>query len=85
MNEFVKLGIWVVVIGVIFAILWYKGYLLSITKFVQETKEELHKCTWPSFEELKGSTIVVMVTIFLLGVFTVTVDLVVWYIVTLIT
>jgi preprotein translocase SecE subunit len=84
-NEFVKLGIWVVVIGVIFAVLWQRGYLLRIANYVRETREELHKCTWPSIEELKGSTVVVMVTIIMLGIFTVGVDFVVSYLITLIT
>jgi preprotein translocase SecE subunit len=34
----------------------------------------LKKCSWPSREELKGSTVVVMITIALLGLFTVGVD-----------
>jgi preprotein translocase subunit SecE len=42
-----------------------------------ETREELRKCTWPTFDELKGSTVVVMVTIALLGAFTVGVDYVI--------
>lgn len=63
-----------VVVGVVFAVLWQKGYLLRFTNYVQETREELRKCTWPSFGELKGSTVVVMVTIALMGAFTVVVD-----------
>ena len=43
---------------------------------MQETREELRKCTWPTWDELKGSTVVVMISILLLGVFTVVVDLV---------
>jgi preprotein translocase subunit SecE len=41
---------------------------------VQQTKEELRKCTWPSWDELKGSTVVVAISILILGVFTVAVD-----------
>ena len=73
-NEYVKLGIWVAVIGVIFAWLWRRGDLLRFSRFVQETREELKKCSWPTWDELKGSTVVVMVSIFLLGAFTVLVD-----------
>jgi preprotein translocase subunit SecE len=73
-NEYVKLGIWVLVIGAIFGYLWHKGELLRLTRYVQETREELKKCTWPTWEELKGSTLVVMISILLLGVFTVLVD-----------
>jgi len=62
-----------VVLG-IFAILWWSGYLVRLSNYIQETKEELKKCTWPSWEELKGSTVLVMITMALLGVFTIVVD-----------
>jgi len=76
-NWYLKLGIWVGVIGAVFAFLWRKGYLLRIATYIAETREELRKCTWPSIEELKGSTVVVMITLALLGAFTVGVDFVV--------
>ena len=66
-----------------FAFAWRKGYLLRLTAYVQETQEELKKCTWPSVDELKGSTVVVMVVIALMGLFTVIVDFVVGWIVRL--
>ena len=62
------------VVGVVFGILWRKGYLLRLTTYVQQTREELRKCTWPTWAELKGSTVVVGVSIVLLGGFTVLVD-----------
>jgi hypothetical protein len=34
-------------------------------------REELKKCTWPTWEELKGSTVLIMISIALLGGFTV--------------
>jgi preprotein translocase SecE subunit len=34
----------------------------------------LRKCSWPTWEELKGSTALVIVSIGLLGAFTVAVD-----------
>jgi preprotein translocase subunit SecE len=73
-NEYIKLGIWVAIVAVVFIILWRKGTLLRLSNYVQETKEELRKCSWPSVDELKGSTVVVMVSIILLGVFTVGID-----------
>lgn len=54
-----------------FGFAWRQGYLLRLSAYVQETKEELRKCAWPSSDELKGSTVVVMITIALLGAFTV--------------
>jgi preprotein translocase subunit SecE len=76
-NWYVKLLVWVVVIGGVFAFLWHKGHLLRLTAYVRETQEELKKCSWPSLEELKGSTVVVMVAMALLAAFTIVADLVV--------
>ena len=73
-NDLVKLLIWVVLVVVLFGVLWQKGYLLRLSNYIMETREELRKCTWPSVDELKGSTVVIMVTIFLLGGFIVGVD-----------
>jgi len=84
MDWYVKLGIWVAVIGAAFLFLWRKGYLLRVTNYVAETREELKKCTWPTVEELKGSTVVVMVTLALLGAFTVGIDYIVSQLVRLI-
>ena len=76
MNEYVKLGIWVAIIAIVFLFLWRKGYLLRLSNYVLETREELRKCTWPTWDELKGSTVLVMISIVLLGAFTVAVDFV---------
>ncbi len=85
MNDLVKILIWVVVVGVLFGVLWRKGYLLQISNYVLETREELRKCTWPSFDELKGSTVVIMLTIILLGGFIVGVDYVISMLVRMVT
>ena len=75
MKEFyIQLLIWVVVVGVVFGVLWKTGQLLRLANYIQETKEELKKCTWPSRDELKGSTLVVLISILLLGGFTMGVD-----------
>jgi preprotein translocase subunit SecE len=67
----------VFVAAVIFTILWRKGAFLRISNYFRETQEELKKCSWPSWEELKGSTVVVTVAVVLLGVFTMVVDFVI--------
>lgn len=54
--------------------LWRKGHFLRLNRYVQETREELRKCTWPGKEELKGSTVVVIVSVVLLSLFTIAVD-----------
>jgi preprotein translocase subunit SecE len=79
-NKFyIQLLIWVVVVAVVFGVLWRTGQLLRLTNYVAETREELKKCSWPSRDELKGSTVVVIVSILLLGLFTVVVDLLLTY------
>ena len=74
MNDYLKLGIVVAIVGGVFAYLWRQGHLMRMSTYVQETREELRKCSWPTWDELKGSTFVVMVSIILLGGFTVIVD-----------
>jgi preprotein translocase subunit SecE len=73
-NSLTKALIWIAVIGVAFAILWWQGQLKRLAAYVAGTREELKKCTWPTWVELKGSTVVVMVAILLLGLFTAVVD-----------
>jgi len=80
-NDYIKLGLWVLGVGLVFAYLWRKGYLKRMTSYVQETKQELHKCTWPTRSELRGSTVVVVIAMALLSAFTVGVDFVVSYII----
>ena len=65
---------WVVVIGVAFGFAWWKGYVQRLRNYWNETVEELRKCSWPTWEELKGSTVVVCITIALMGVFCYVVD-----------
>jgi len=47
---------------------------VRLRTYVLETREELRKCTWPSVDELKGSTVVVVISIILIGAFTVAID-----------
>ena len=74
MNFYIKLLLVVVAVAAVFGVLWRTGQLLRLSSYVAGTKEELKKCTWPSREELKGSTIVVLVSILLLGGFTMGID-----------
>jgi preprotein translocase subunit SecE len=80
-RDYITLVLWVLVIGGAFAYLWRKGHLLRLGTYIAETREELRKCTWPSVEELKGSTVVVMITIIALAVFTVVSDFIILQIV----
>jgi preprotein translocase subunit SecE len=74
MSDTVWIIIWVVVAGALFVWAWRAGYLARLTVYVQQTMEELRKCSWPTWDELKGSTVVVAISILLLGGFTVAVD-----------
>ena len=79
MNETTKILIWVVIAGAVFGFLWWQGQLKRLATYVQQTREELKKCTWPTWDELKGSTVVVMISITLLGVFTFLMDHVLFF------
>ncbi len=68
--------VWAVVIGALFGYLWWQGQLRRFAVYIQETREELKKCSWPTWEELKGSTALIAISIALLGLFTVSVDFV---------
>jgi preprotein translocase subunit SecE len=74
MKDYTTVGITLGVLAAVFAVLWYTGNLARLRTYVLETREELRKCTWPTLEELKGSTVVVIISIALLGTFTVAVD-----------
>jgi len=74
MQDTVWIIIWVVIVGGTFAWLWRAGHLARLADYIKQTREELHKCTWPSWDELKGHTVVITISIILLGGFTVGVD-----------
>jgi len=66
--------VWAVVIGAVFGYLWWQGQVRRFAVYIQETREELKKCSWPTWQELKGSTVVIAVSIALLGVFVMAAD-----------
>jgi preprotein translocase subunit SecE len=74
MQDSIWIIFWVVVIGGLFVWLWRGGHLMRFADYVKLTREELRKCTWPTWTELKGSTVVVAISIVILGGFTVFVD-----------
>ncbi|HNX52855.1 MAG TPA: preprotein translocase subunit SecE [Pontiellaceae bacterium] len=41
----------------------------ALKTFLSEVKIELKKCTWPTRQELFGSTMVVVISVVILGVF----------------
>jgi preprotein translocase subunit SecE len=69
-KEYLPLLVGIAVVGGLFAWMWLSGNLVRLSNYIQETREELRKCTWPSWDELKGSTVVVLIATVVLGVFT---------------
>ncbi|MFA6172429.1 MAG: preprotein translocase subunit SecE [Kiritimatiellales bacterium] len=43
--------------------------LKALKTFLSEVKIELKKCTWPTRQELLGSTMVVVISVLIIGVF----------------
>ncbi|MGA2788516.1 MAG: preprotein translocase subunit SecE [Verrucomicrobiota bacterium] len=74
MSGWTSIIIWAVLIGLAFAYLWWQGQVRQLAAYVQETKAELDKCSWPTWVELKGSTVVIMISIALMGAFTEVLD-----------
>ena len=64
------------VIAAVFGYLWWQGQIKRLAGYCQETYVELQKCTWPTWDELKGSTGLIIIMIGLLGGFIVVVDLI---------
>ena len=74
MSYTIRIVVWAVAIGGLFAWLWRAGHLARFRDYVKATREELRKCSWPTWDELKGSTVVVTISIVILGGFTVAID-----------
>jgi preprotein translocase SecE subunit len=64
-----------VISTVVLLLAWRKGHLLRLANYVGETNVELKKCNWPSKEELKGSTVLVMFSVVAMGFITFFVDI----------
>jgi preprotein translocase SecE subunit len=67
----IGIAIWGGVIVALFGLLWWKGYVARLSLYFQETWNELKpgRCSWPTWTELKGSTVLIGVIIFMLGAF----------------
>jgi len=73
-NSWIEIIVWAVAIGIVFGLLWWQGQIQRLSLYVRETREELNKCSWPSWIELRGSTVLIIATVAVLGVFVVVVD-----------
>jgi len=77
MKDYVPILVVILIAMVVFTYFWRKGAFVRLSTYWDETMDELWKCTWPTWDELRGSTIVVIVSVGLLGGFTMLVDFVV--------
>ena len=75
-NNWIEIVIWAVAIAVVFGFLWWQGQIKRLAGYCQETWVELQKCAWPTWDELKGSTALILVMILMLGGFIVLIDLI---------
>ncbi len=73
-EKLIHFAIWAAVILAVFGYLWWQGQIKSLSLYVQETMVELKKCSWPSWVELRGSTLLIIVTVAALSVFIIVVD-----------
>jgi len=74
MNDLTWIIVWTVIAVIVFAWLWRAGQLVRFAGYWGETREELRKCSWPSWDELKGSTILIFISLVAIGGYTVLVD-----------
>jgi preprotein translocase subunit SecE len=79
-NNWTTIAIWTVVVLTIFGYLWWQGQIQRFAVYVQETREELRKCSWPSWQELKGSTLLIAITVAFLGMFVVVIDTILFHV-----
>jgi preprotein translocase SecE subunit len=75
-KDWLHIIVWAVVIGGVFGVLWWQGQIQRLALYVAQTREELRKCTWPSMDELKGQTALIIIMVALLGGFIVLIDVV---------
>ena len=50
--------------------------LERLKQFLMEVKLELKKVTWPRRDEIRGTTTVVIITVFIVGIFLAVVDVI---------
>lgn len=81
MKEMLPYIAGIVVLSVVFVLLVRAGVFLKFSSYWAETMVEMKKCTWPTWDELVGSTAVVTVAVAIVGGFTVFADFVISYII----
>jgi len=74
---YIQLAIWTVVVLGGFGLAWRAGWIARLATYLDETREELRKCNWPTRDELWNSTVLVFLVILALGLFTIGSDYVI--------
>jgi len=74
MNKLIFESLGLVAAMVVFVLALRAGYFLKISAYWAEMMEEMRKCTWPTWDELLGSTVLTTVSVAIIGGFTVGVD-----------
>jgi preprotein translocase SecE subunit len=77
MRELLPTIIVLLIASAAFIWFWREGAFLKVSGYFRDTIEELKKCSRPNMDELIGSTVVVLVSVALLGGFTMGVDFIV--------
>ena len=68
-NNWIHFTVWAAILIAVFGYLWWQGQIKRLAVFTQETREELKKCSWPSWVELRGSTFLIITSVLMLGAF----------------
>ncbi len=66
-GHWFALLMWAILLGI--ATYFAVKHWSKIRQFLIDVKKELEKCTWPTRQELRESTVVVAVSVLVLGVF----------------
>jgi preprotein translocase subunit SecE len=48
---------------------WFTEKIEGITEFYTETRHEMQRVTWPTRDQVRATTLVVIVTVFFFGLF----------------
>jgi preprotein translocase subunit SecE len=79
-NNWTTILVTTVLILAVFGYLWWQGQIQRFAVYVQETREELRKCSWPTWQELKGSTLLIGMTVAFLGLFVFVIDQILFHV-----
>jgi preprotein translocase subunit SecE len=74
-NSWTEILVIAVIVAAVFGYLWWQGQVRRFADYCRETYVELWKCSWPNWQELKGSTALIGICIGLLGAFVSVLDI----------